>query len=210
MDLCRHEDRFTFTLHRTASDYQSLMTATPSPIPNTSTSALLSSRGAATVLLACLSILLQVGSAFTASAASENQIFLKGPQYYGVGPMNKDVEFLQGGTLVNPDPESPKMLLVGYGGGPLVIYRAILCFDLQDFAKELKAANSPHRSVGPTGKETCDLQDRGLGRGRSGQSSWPSILKKRRSKFKCVASILDRKSLILRYQQKPITLSTGH
>ena len=30
---------------------------------------------------------------------------------------------------------------------------------------------SPHRSVGPTGKETCDLPDRGLGRGRSGQSS---------------------------------------
>jgi hypothetical protein len=138
MDLCRHEDRFTFTLHRTASDHQSPMTATPSPIPKTT--ALLSLRGAATVLLACLSILLQVGSAFTASAASENQIFLKGPQYYGVGPMNKDVEFLQGGTLVNPDPESPKMLLVGYGGGPLVIYRAILCFDLQDFAKELKAA----------------------------------------------------------------------
>jgi galactonate dehydratase len=35
------------------------------------------------------------------------------------------------------------------------------------------------------------------------------IVTKRLSKFKSLTSILDRKSLILKYQQKPITLSTG-
>lgn len=117
---------------------RSPMTSTPSISPNTTT--LPSSRGVTTAILLCFSILLQVGSAFTASAAPEKQIFLKGPQYYGVGPINKAGEFLQGGAIVNEDPNTPKMLLVGYGGGPLVINRAILCFDLQDFAKELKAA----------------------------------------------------------------------
>jgi hypothetical protein len=114
------------------------MTSLPAPTQHTTT--LLSSRGATTAILVCFSFLLQVGSAFTATAASENQIFLTGPQYYGIGPMNKDGEFRQGGTILSEDPEAPKMLLVGYGGGPLVIYRAILCFDLQDFAKDLKAA----------------------------------------------------------------------
>jgi hypothetical protein len=122
------------SLHRIRSP----MTPTPSPSPNTTT--VPSSRGVTTAILLCFSILLQVGSAFTASAASEKQIFLKGPQYYGVGPINMAGEFLQGGAIVNEDPNTPKMLLVGYGGGPLVINRAILCFDLQDFAKELKAA----------------------------------------------------------------------
>jgi hypothetical protein len=97
-------------------------------------------RGAAITGLVCFSFLLQVGGVFAASAAPDNQIFLKGPQYFGVGPMNKDGEFRQGGTILSEDPAAPKMLLVGYGGGPLVIYRAILCFDLQDFAKDLKAA----------------------------------------------------------------------
>jgi len=38
----------------------------------------------------------------------------------------------------------------------------------------------------------------------------PQIVTKRLSKFKSLTSILDRNSLILKYQQKPITLSTGH
>jgi hypothetical protein len=34
--------------------------------------------------------------------------------------------------------------------------------------------------------------------------------KNRRAKFKCVTSVWLRKSFILKYQQKPITLSTGN
>jgi hypothetical protein len=125
----RHHPRVTKRI--TAMSYTAVST------PNVSRS---SACGVATAALVCFCLLFQVGSALAASDASAKQIFLKGPQYFGVGPMNKNWRFLQGGAVVNESPEAPKMLLVGYGGGDLEIFRAVLCFDFQDQVNELKAA----------------------------------------------------------------------